>query len=270
MFRRKIGSLLQLGRQIAGVRIGSHAAHTCFFMVLSAFPALLLMLGALRYTPLGVEDLIRLLSGYLPQTLTGMVRQVILDAVEGSSGRRLSISVAAALWSASRGIRALQMGLDAIYGCPERRKFWKSRLWGILYTLLLLVILLLSLGLRLLEVPLHRLAALGRIPFPVLLLLTDCLFLPLLQAGLFTLMYMFLPSRRNGFSDSLPGALLAALGWMIFSELFTFYAEHIQRYSGIYGSVYVVALGMLWLYCCIGIVFFGGWFNGWRKESKRV
>jgi membrane protein len=82
-----------------------------------------------------------------------------------------------------------------------------------------------------------------------------------LQTGLFTAMFTVLPNRRGRLRESLPGAVLACLGWMIFTRLFSFYVEHFSSYSNIYGSVYAVALSMLWLYCCLSIVFYGGALN---------
>ena len=81
------------------------------------------------------------------------------------------------------------------------------------------------------------------------------------QTVLFTAMYMVLPNKRNKLMDSLPGALLASLGWLVFTNLYSVYVEYFSRYSNIYGSVYAVALSMLWLYCCISIVFYGGVLN---------
>ena len=40
--------------------------------------------------------------------------------------------------------------------------------------------------------------------------------------------------------------------------------------SSIYGSVYAVALSMLWLYCCMSIVFYGGTLNVLLKTGKNV
>ena len=39
--------------------------------------------------------------------------------------------------------------------------------------------------------------------------------------------------------------------------------------SSIYGSVYAVALSMLWLYCCMSIVFYGGAWNMLLKKRKK-
>ena len=82
-----------------------------------------------------------------------------------------------------------------------------------------------------------------------------------LQSGVFMLIFAFLPNGRNRLRDTVPGALLASLGWQIFSALFSHYVEHWTGYSNVYGSVYAVAMGMLWLYFCMAIVFYGGVLN---------
>ena len=61
--------------------------------------------------------------------------------------------------------------------------------------------------------------------------------------------------------DSLPGGVLASIGWMVFSDLYSIYVEKFSRYASIYGSVYTIALSLLWLYCCLNILFYGGVLN---------
>ena len=89
----------------------------------------------------------------------------------------------------------------------------------------------------------------------------------MLQSLIFTLMYMVLPNGRNGFGSSLPGGILSSVGWLVFSDLFSIYVEHFNRYSLIYGSVYALALGMLWLYCCLSILFYGGALNRYLMDK---
>ena len=54
-----------------------------------------------------------------------------------------------------------------------------------------------------------------------------------------------------------------------FTEKVNRFGEHFPNYANIYGSIYAVALSMLWLYCCISIVFYGGVLNHylatWQK-----
>ena len=62
-----IGRALGLWKQVRELRIPLHAANTGYFIVLSVFPALLLLLGLLRYTPLTAEHLMELLEDLLPE-----------------------------------------------------------------------------------------------------------------------------------------------------------------------------------------------------------
>ena len=82
------------------------------------------------------------------------------------------------------------------------------------------------------------------------------------------MLYMVLPNGKNRFGDSLPGALLASSGWLVFSDLYSIYVENFSGYANVYGSVYAVALSMLWLYCCLSILFYGGVLNRYLAAEK--
>jgi membrane protein len=90
----------------------------------------------------------------------------------------------------------------------------------------------------------------------------------LLQIGLFSAMFMALPNDHCSFQEAFPGAVLSSLGWLTFSRLYSVYVENFSGYAGIYGPVYTMAIGMLWLYFCISIVFYGGVFNRYLKLRK--
>jgi membrane protein len=108
---------------------------------------------------------------------------------------------------------------------------------------------------------------------PVLIFLVDLIdlrffLLLILQTLVFTLMFMALPDKPNRFGESLPGGLLASTGWLIFSDLYSIYVENFSAYANVYGSVYAVALSMLWLYCCLSILFYGGVLNQYLAAEK--
>ena len=255
-----IGKTVHLWRRFSGLRISLYAANASFFMVLAVFPALLLLLGLLHYTPLDVERLGEMLAGFLPKALAEGAEELILLTYDNTSGLTLGISVVTTLWSAGRGVYGMITGLNAVYELEETRGYLQIRLLGVIYTFLFLLVLILTLGLHVfgtkLLILLQRI--LGRMPaitgFRFFLLL-------FLQTGIFTLLYMVLPNGRNRFGDSLPGALLASSGWLIFSDLYSVYVEHFAHLSNVYGSVYGVALSLLWLYFCMAIFFYGGALN---------
>ena len=250
-----IGKTIHLLRWVRGLRIPLHAANACYFMVLAVFPALLLLLGLLRHTPLAVERLTEMLYGIFPEALAVWAEEVILLTYDNTGGMVMGISAITALWSASRGIYGILTGLNAVYGVRTHRRWLHARLMSAVYTAVFLVLLLLTLGLHVFS---DRVVC---FLLPGQLLFLRSVVLLLAQTGLFAAMFTVLPGGKNGFGESVPGALLAAFGWQIFSDLYSVYMERFAGLSNIYGSVYAVSLSMLWLYCCMSIVFYGGVLN---------
>ena len=266
-----VGKTVHLVRQVRALQVPLHAANACYFMVLAVFPALVLLLGLLRYTPLEVERLGELLYGFLPEALAVGAEELILLTYDNTSGTVVGVSAATVLWSSSRGIYGVLRGLNAIYGVTESRGYFQTRFLSVAYTLAFLLILLLTLGFHVFGTGLLAVLERTAHPFVVFLVgLIDFRFvlLLLLQTGLFAAMFMALPNRRNGFWESLPGALLASSGWLVFSKLYSVYVEHFAHLTNVYGSVYAVALSMLWLYCCMSIVFYGGALNALLSRGR--
>ena len=259
----------KLARYLADQNVPLYAANASFFLILSVFPMLVVLLALLRYTGIQVENLTDLLSGVVPGSLMPMVKRLVLSAYVGSSATVLSVSALAALWSASRGMYSFLTGLNSIYKVQENRGYFRTRILSVAYTFAFLIVLVLTLVLHVFGSDL--LQHLSFLPIPQLLinLLDMRMFVLLvLQTALFATMFMVLPNERNRFRDSLPGALLATIGWQIFTNLYSVYNQKFTAYASIYGSVYVVALGMLWLYFCICIVFYGGILNLNLQKSK--
>ena len=254
-------------RELAALQIPVYAANACYFLAISIFPALLLILASLRYTALSATDLIRLLEGILPGALMGAAESLIVSTYYNSSAGLVGISALAALWSASRGIHGLLAGLNRIYDVPEDRGWLYTRLICVGYTFVLLLLVILTLVFQVfgealadrlwLESPL-----LGLIDWQSLWLLGA-------QVMVFGLIYVALPNQHSRFWANLPGAAVAALGWQGFSKGFSLYVDRIlERYTNIYGSVYTVAIGLLWVYCCMCILLFGGLLNRILQSRK--
>ena len=250
-------------------KVPLYAANASFFLILSIFPVLVLLLALVRYTGLQVETLTDLISAVVPSALMPMVNRLVLSAYVNSTGTVLSVSAVAALWSASRGMYSFVMGLNAIYEVRENRGYLRTRLLSLGYTFAFLVVLMLTLVLHVFGGDLLRLLEGLPIPEFLMSLLDLRVFLLLvLQTFLFCGMFTVLPNERNRVGESLPGALLASIGWQIFTNLYSVYSQKFTAYASIYGSVYVVALGMLWLYFCICIVFYGGVLNKILRKWK--
>ena len=268
-----IGRTVHAVRKILALNIPVYAANASFFVILAVFPSLVLLLSLLRYTDLSVENLIGALQGIIPEALMDRARELIWEVYHNSSGALVGLSAATALWSAGRGIYGLMKGLNAVYGTSEDRGYFRTRLISTAYTFVFLLVLLLTLvlqvfgsiflrWLRYSDSGLFRLLA-GAVDMRFVLLLA-------VQTLIFTLMFMVLPNGKNRFWESVPGAVLASLGWLVFSDGYSVYVDHFSGYANLYGSVYAVALAMLWLYMCVSIVFYGAVLNRLLDEYGKM
>ncbi len=263
--------IMQLCRYIVGLRIPVYASHASFFIVLSVFPTLVLLLSLLRYTGVEVENLTELLHGVLPTALMPAAQKLIINTYNSTTSAVISISALTALWSASRGVHGLMTGLNSIYAVSENRGYLHTRLVSMMYMFAFLLVLLLTLVLHVFGTSLIRWLPFGDSPVLAFLEgIIDLRFFLLLfvQTGLFTAMFMVLPNKHNRLADSFPGAVFSSIGWLVFSDAYSIYVENFAGLSNVYGSVYAVALSMLWLYCCVSILFYGGALNHWLMHDK--
>ena len=266
-----IGKIMDAAKTVKQMHIPLHAAYAAYFIVLAVFPALVLILSVLRYTGMEVRGLVELLDDILPSTMAEGAEELIYSTYRNSSGAMVGVSAVTALWSASRGIYGLLTGLNAVYGVSENRGYIYTRSISVVYTFVFILILLLTLVLHVFGNSIINL--MRQVDNPVVIFFIDLIdlrffLLLFLQSLVFTLMFMVLPNkRRSRGMESLPGGVLSSLGWLVFSDIYSIYVENFSKYSTIYGSVYGIAITMLWLYCCMSILFYGGALNRYLMDK---
>ena len=96
---------------------------------------------------------------------------------------------------------------------------------------------------------------------PITIEMHDQVLITLFMLVIFVMVYTFIPSGSRSFLRQIPGALLDAVVWIVFSQLFSIYVEGNNAYSMFYGSLGGIAILLFWLYCCFYIVLIGAFFN---------
>lgn len=251
-------------RKLRDDSVSAFAAQAAFFTILSVFPFFMFLLTLLNYLPFSVTELQDFVLDMFPSVVSTVITDLLAEISVQATGTVLSVSVLAALWSSSKGTLSLVRGINAVYGHKERRNYLRLRAISALYTLVFAVLLILSLvllvfGNQVYHFITSHIPLLGDTAF--LILSMRPLITMLLLTFFFLLLYMVIPSRRVKFFHALPGAILSAGGWLGFSFLFSFYIDHMGRFSRIYGSLTAVAVCMLWLYFCMYILFIGAEVN---------
>jgi len=254
-------------------QIPTIAASGAFWFFLSLVPLVIMTVSLLPYTSVTQEQLMAVLVMVIPESLVQLLDNILMD-VYASNSAVLSISLLVTVWSAAQGFSALIRGLEVVYEQKDRAGYFHRRLRGIVYLVLLLASILLAIVLM----------GLGRV---ILDMLTD--FLPMLADFFaflarfrylpvvcfltlaFAVIYRWGPTLDQPFRQQLPGALLAAVGWSVFSWIFSTYVRMTGGY-GTYGSLSTVVAVMLWLYYCMSILLFGAVFNvaleRYRKQRE--
>lgn len=246
-------------RYLSQFHVSTHAASTSFFMTLSVFPLLTLILSLLRYLPLTLQDLVGVLDNVLPAALVPVVEYLMNDLYSSNVLAVISVTVLFALWSSSRGVFGILNGINAILGADEYRSYLRRRLTAIFYTFLLIIALFLTLALQVFgKTILATVSGWDLRIFDMVSKLVQLrfVFTTGVLALLFMLIFAFFPAKRMHLRDVVPAAVLTAVGWLLFSYLFSIYVNR-GGGSHFYGSMTMVMLAALWLYICMSILFYG-------------
>lgn len=242
--------------------LSAYAGGAAFFLFLSLIPMVAMVCAILPYTPLTEEFLIETVVHVIPEMFSSLVTRMITQVFDSSAGV-LTISILITVWTASKGIVGILMGLNSVNDTAEKRNFVLVRLVSCLYMLIMFVVIILSLVLMVFgRAILNELGS----HFPAILDLYGYLVKPrylylfVILTLFFAFVYAYMPNVKLKYREQLPGAMIAALGWLVFSFGFSLYVSHSGSFT-IYGSLAMIIVVMLWLYFCMYLLFLGAYLN---------
>lgn len=244
--------------------ISATGAQLAYYLVLAFFPFLIFLLTLVPYTPLADQDVLGGLMGYLPESAADLVTPVINDVINSRSGVLLSSALVLTLWSASSGMSNLLSAMDLAFDVDNKRNFLLKRVISLLFTLLLVLIIIISLTSQVFgEFIVSALANTG-LPSDWVITSWNILrgLIPLVVMILgFSLLYRYGPGfpkqEMITFKESLLGGLIAALGWTAISYGFSFYVSNFANYANTYGSIGGLIILLVWLYLSSLVIMLG-------------
>lgn len=244
--------------------VGIYSAQTAFFVTISFIPFIMLLISIIKFLPVAETTLVESIVTVFPAGAKELVSSFVTESYEKSDAAVISITAVSALWAASVGIFALVKGLNKIFCENEGKSFITLRILSMIYTLFVMAILILCLGVfvfgntiteNLIEnIPYLEGAAFVFFSFRVTAG-------TIILGVFFVVMYTVVPRRKTKFKTQIPGALLSSVSWVAVSGLFSYYYENISDYSYLYGSLSVMMFFMLWLFLCMYTLFLGAEVN---------
>lgn len=268
---KTINSIL---RQYSERSVSAYAAQSAYFIFASFFPFAIIIFYIINAIPNFTLEISEEAIGIIPQMLLTIIEEAKSQAtVNGQRIIILIVSGLAALWSASKGIYGISVGLDSVYQAKKKRGSIFARIRATLYTLAFVIIIIAVLGLLVFGNAIYE-SAVEYFPnyAVVLFMIRSFRFIALLLILIlfFVLTYKFLPSEKRRIGEVLPGAVIASIGWLVFSYLYSLYIDHYDISSSVYGSLATIVLLMLWLYFCMNILLSGALVNSWLSEGRIV
>jgi membrane protein len=244
--------------EINECHISAYASSAAFFMFLSLIPILLLFCSILPYTPVTEADLMEGLAQLLPASLVPIAVSTVADVYDKSPAI-ISVSALAAMWSAGKGMLAIIRGLNAIHRATKPQNYFFQRIRASIYTIILLMMILLSLLLGVFG------ESIGRIlkrKFPEIVtikpLFSNLRILLILAVLMlfFTALFTWIPSVKLDWKTQIIGACFVSVSWSAFSYVFSIYVNNFTGNS-IYGNMTTVVMLMLWFYFIFYLLFLG-------------
>lgn len=222
------------------------AGYATLFIVISFFPFAMLIISIIGMLPgFSAEDATEILLRFLPDldAVRELVTSVITNLKDQTSGLLASVAAVATLWSASKGVFAIQKGLDHMdkeEGIEPKKKVKGAGIMIIkrlLFTLLLVVMIP---AMLLFDLPGAAVSALILL-FSLLVILA---------------IYTLLPAKRKTWKSRFPGAVFTVVCWFAFTELFSYFIPRFFNAS-LYGSLASVFLVFMWVWIMVIILFAG-------------
>jgi membrane protein len=229
------------------------AAALSYYFVMAFFPALIGLAAIIAYLPIPnlFNTMVSTLSRVMPPESTGLIRKVVAEIITPNRGALLSFGLLGTLWSASGGFANMIEALNVAYDIPETRPIWKTRLLAIELTFEVGTLILVAFSVMIVGPQFGNYLAshLGfswafAIAWPYLRYVIAIAFVILAVVGL----YFLGPNIKQRFRDTLPGAALAVLGWILLSTLLSLYVHHIANLNKTYGVLGGGIALLLWMY----------------------
>lgn len=256
-------TLRHTAREVMADRITMAAAGMAFYFFLAIFPSLIAAVGLLNLLNVG-PDVLSSITESISSTMPGSTGSLLTDAVSNAqaASERASlvaaiVGVSVALWSATSGMVAMQIGLDIAYDVPQERTFVKKRL--------------VALGL------IGSLGVMAAVATPLLGaegLVWSVLGWVVAAAAVVVLLAIFYylgPNREKPSWKWLsPGGLFGGAVWILVSVGFGIYVTEFGKYGDTYGELATVIVLIFWLYLIALAILVGGELNAAVERQAAI
>lgn len=270
LMKKLINEIKYFTDGVSAKNISAHSAACAFYMFVSLVPFVALAAAILPYTGLSQDSLLDFINSYIPSALSSIIENITYD-IYFASGIILPITIVITVYLASRAFSSLIRGIENIYGVEKYTSYFNRVLRACLYTVGILAAMVIILLLNIFTSYIAELIN-DQLPFisPLIRLIIKLrfVFAAIILTVIFMMIYRWVPGRHMRFAEIFPGALAAALAWLLFTWLFSLLMILSGSRYDTYGSLATIVISLLWMYWCMYIILLGAYLNYYIQDRK--
>lgn len=256
-------------------RLLETSGYVAYTGIISFFPFMILLISVASLFDQAeqTQKLIYLAQIHFPPEIVKTVLPIIDSLFEGPRLTLVTFSIIGLIWAPASGLESLRFGLNNAFELNESRSFFNRYAQNLL-TIFIVLTLIIVVGLIFLIIPiLYQYApqidgeynfvhtVIRIIHFLEFNKWVDFSLYIALVGAVFACLYYFLPNLRSPVGPIFPGAFLAALLFVLFSGLFSYYIENFADYVSIYKAFAGVVILLLFIQFSAYIFLLGAQFN---------
>lgn len=241
-----------------------------FFLLISIIPLFAIIAAVAGEFSLSIETLIKVIHENLPKEIGDFIVTII-------DGKSLSINIIIFCISgfilASNGPHSMIIGSNLLYKVKDK-DFISRRIKAIIMTIILVILFLFVLivpafgdkiiGLIINYVPNIQITKIIQIGYHILKYPTSLLIIYFF----IKILYTIAPDMKVKSSETTTGAIFTTIGWILATEIFSFYISYFAKYNLLYGSVANLLVLFLWIYLLSYIFVLGMALNASSREEE--
>lgn len=248
------------------------AAELGYWFLFALFPTLVSASAIIgltaRHAAQDYDRLLHYMALAVPPSAFNIVLVTFNQITASSSGRKVTLGFAVALWAASAGFSAIQDSMNAVYRVRETRPYWKVRGAAVLISTLLSLLLTAILAALLAAdffahaASLHILHRAIAYPLAIVIRTVGWVVAIALLTLLFALIYYWAPDlEQKQWRWLTPGSAIGVIGWALASIGLRIYLHFFNSYTAVYGSLGAVIILLTWFYLSGLMLLIGGAVN---------
>lgn len=251
--------------ELIRTKVIDSASGLAFWFMLSMPPLLMAVIALVSLLPIPglIPQLMTEVAILVPANSLAMVENLLGNVLQPHSGI-LSFGLLSYIWSTTGGFTSMISALNVAYDVKVERSWIQDRIRAIILTFTSGTLLSISL-LAIVAGPHfgHLVGQVVHVPrflqtlWPVVRVATVFV---TFAVGL-EVAYFLAPNRRQKFTSTIPGSLVAIVLWFGGSFALSFYLHNVADYSKLYGELGAVFGLIFWIYITALAILIGGEVN---------